>query len=101
MVLSDEVVNHSGKSVFGSQPQPVLDVVPDDSGAAARSQPIAWVPAPRLILHEVLRIRHLADVVVIDAGPDQEWVGADAQSGGLGQVRHVDRMCVRTRCFSG
>src|SRR3989454_7327710 len=62
---------------------------------------VVRVVAPRLVLHEVLRVLDFPDVVVVAAHAAEQAVPADAVAGCLDQVRHRDAVCVGTRHRDG
>ena len=51
-----------------------------------------------LVLDEVMRLEHLADVVEIGPDAHEQGVGADPLGRGLGDRAHGDRVVVRARC---
>ena len=53
--------------------------------------------AADLVLDEVVRLEHLADVVEIGPDADEQGVGADPLGGGLGDRADGDRVVVRAR----
>ena len=48
----------------------------------------SWRFSPDLVLDEVLRLEHLADVVEVAADAGQQRIGADGLGARLGQGRH-------------
>ena len=53
---------------------------------------------PDLVLDEVVRLEHLADVVEIGPDAHEQGIGADAFGGRLGDGADGDRVVVRARC---
>ena len=59
---------------------------------------LAWrLVGPDLVLDEVVRLEHLADVVEVGPDPHQQRVGADPLGRRLGDRAHGDRVVVRAR----
>ena len=75
----------------------VLDVGDDDQRAHGRHQRLVPVGVVPLVLDEVARLEHLADVVEIGPHAHQQALGADAFGRRLGDRSHVDRVVVGAR----
>ena len=94
MVLLDEIDDRPRQTVLLGERQAVLDVADDDQRAEGRLQVVVPVLTD-LVLHEVVRLEHLADVVEIAADARQQRVGSDLLRGGLGERGHRDAVRVR------
>ena len=97
MVLLDEVDDRLGQVVLPGQVGAVLDVGDDHQRAHGRHQRLVAVVVVPLVLDEVARLEHLADVVEVGADADQQPLGADALGGRLGDRGHGDRVVVGAR----
>ena len=96
MVLLDEVDDRPRQVVLLGQGDAVLDVADDDQRAQGRLQGVVAVLAG-LVLDEVVRLEHLADVVEVAADAGQQRIGADGLGGRLGQGGHGHAVRVGAR----
>ena len=101
MVLQNELQHQLRDLLLLRKADPVRDVLPDDRRGRLGLQLVVRVPAAVLVLHEIVRFQHLADVVVQHADTTQQPVGADLVRSRLCKVRDVDRVRVRTGCVEG
>ncbi len=97
MVLFDEVDDRLGQIVLAGQIGSVLDVGNDDQRAHGRHERIVPVRAGPLVLDEIVRLEHLADVVKVSSHAYQQATGPDAFGRRFGNGGHVDRVVVRSR----
>ena len=88
-------IKHIRQIVLTRQIGTVLDVRDDHQRAHRRQQRLVAILLPSLVLDEVSRLEHLADVVKVRPDANQQSVGTDRFGGGLGDGRDVDRMVVR------
>ena len=84
------------QAILLGQGHAVLDVADDDERAQGRLQGVVAVLAG-LVLDEVVRLEHLADVVEVAADAGQQRIGADGLGGRLGQRRHRHAVRVGAR----
>ena len=87
----------SGIFVLPRQVGAVLHVRDDHQRAHRRHERSVAIVALALVLGEVARLEHLADVVEIRPDAHQQPAGADRFGRRFGQRRHGDRMVVRAR----
>ena len=78
VVLLDQVDDRLGQVVLPAQVDAVLDVADDDQRAHRRGELGVAVGRTDLVLDEVVRLEHLADVVKI--GPDADQAGRRRRS---------------------
>ena len=97
MVLGDEGADGCGQAVALTELHAAPHVVLDHSGTLQRFQLVAGVPPVRLVLDVHVRLRQLADIVVVGANPHKQRVGADASGGALGHRRDEQRVMERAR----
>ena len=97
VVLLDQVDDRLGQVVLPGQVDAVLDVADDDQRAHRRRQVGVAVGGAGLVLDEIVRLEHLADVVEVRPDPDQQGVGPDPLGGGLGDRADGHRVVVRAR----
>ena len=97
MVLLDQVDDRLGQVVLPAQVDAVLDVADDDQRAHRRGELGVAVGRADLVLDEVVRLEHLADVVEIGPDADEQGIGADALGGRLGDGPDGDRVVVGAR----
>ncbi len=96
VMLLDEIDDRPGQAVLLGQGDAVLDMADDDQRAQGRFEVVVAVFAG-LVLDEIVRLEHLADVVEIAADADQQRIGADGLRGRFGQGRHRHAVRVRSR----
>ena len=96
-MLRDQVDDRLREAVLAGQVGPVLDVRDDHQRAHGGSQRLVAVLVGPLVLDEVVRLEHLADVVEVGPHADQQPAGVDALGGGLGNRADGDRMVVGAR----
>ena len=101
VVLGDEVLHDLGQLLPSGQLEALGDVLPHDGGRGVGLQLVVGVPALGLVLHEVVGLQHLAHIVVVEADPAQQPVGADGVGGHLAEIRHVDRVGVAAGRLQG
>ena len=101
VVLLDQVDDRLGQVVLPAEVDAVLDVADDDQRAHRRGQLGVAVGRPDLVLDEVVRLEHLADVVEIGPDANQQGIGADALGGRFGDRADGDRVVVRARAPGG
>ena len=83
-----------GKPILMGQGDAVLHMADDDQGAQGGLEQIVAVVAG-LILDEVLRLEHFADVVEVAADAHEQLVGPDRFRGRFRQRGHRDAVRVR------
>ena len=71
VVLGDEVDDRRGQTVFPGERDAILHMPNDDKRAQGGLEDIVAVLA-RLVLDEILRLEHLADVVKVGSHPNKE-----------------------------
>ena len=99
VVLLDEIDDRLRQLVLAGEGHAVFDVADDDQRAEGRLQDVMAVLAG-LVLDEVLRLEHLADVVIVRADSHQQPIGADPFRGRFGNRGDRNRMVVRSRSAS-
>ena len=68
------------------------DVVFDDTGAFFKREFIVRVEFGVLVLDEIKRALHLADIVIQSTCADEQWITTDLECHRLGQVGYLERM---------
>ena len=96
-MLGDQVDDRLRQPVLPGQIGAVLDVGDDHQRAHGRHERLVAVVVGALILDEIARLEHLADVVEIGPHADQQSAGVDAFGGGLGDRADGDRVVVGAR----
>ena len=96
-MLLDEVDDRLGQVVLAREVGAVFHVGDDHQRAHRGDERIVPVVALGLVLDEILRLEHLADVVEVRPHAHQQAAGADRFGRRLGERRHGDRVVVRAR----
>ena len=99
VVLLDQVDDRLGQVVLPAEVDAVLDVADDDQRAHRRGEVGVPVGRADLVLDEVVRLEHLADVVEVGADPHEQGIGADPLGGGSRRWRPtvIEWLCVPGR----
>src|SRR5262249_3347429 len=95
-MLVDEVYNRPRKSVFLCQRHAIFDMSDYDEGAKSGLKRIVTILS-RLVLDEILRLQHLADVVKIAAHACQKRISANRLGSRLRERRNSHAVRVRPR----
>ena len=96
-MLLDHVDDRLRQMTLPRQVRAVLDVGDDYQRAHGRHQRLVAVGLGALVLDEIARLEHLADVVEIGPHADQQAAGADVFRRRLGDRAHGDRVVVCAR----
>ena len=83
MVLFNEIDNRLRQAVLSCQVGTVLDVGDDHQRAHGRQQRLVAIRVTPLVLDEVARLEHLANVVEVGSHSNQQTVGTDRFGGRL------------------
>ena len=94
VVLLDEVDDRMRQRVLTGQIDAILDVGNDHQRAHRGLERLVPVPFGSLVLDEVRRLEHLADVVEVGPHADEQPIAADRLGGSLGNRGDVDRVVV-------
>ena len=97
VVLLDHVDDRLRQMVLPGEVGAVLDVGDDHQRAHGGHEALVAAAVLALVLHEVARLEHLADVVEIGPHAAQQAAGADGVGGRLGDRAHGDRVVVGAR----
>ena len=97
---ADEVDDDAGQMVLACEVDAVGDVLRDDAGALFVVELVVWVEVAALVLGEVERGTHLADVVIEGSDACEERVAANLTHDVLADVGDLHRMLESARCVA-
>ena len=99
VVLGYQVPDPLGQADLLRQFEAVFHVAGNDQAAHVRRKRLVLVDSEHLVLHEILRFEHLAQVVIIRADSHKQRVGANGFGRRLGQGSDHKTVVIGARGF--